>query len=153
MGLYGFSELFPASLKLLPIFIIPGCVVGLFIIMPLIGRWFIGYVFSSLVILGLLIGNFVLTAQVANHDAANEDHQIALQEGDALAKRAKELVRGPQGIPATGALTLLRNDPKTVGPKLFKQHCRQLSRPYRCQGRGYQGGRIECTEFVRLRYA
>jgi ubiquinol-cytochrome c reductase cytochrome b subunit len=39
------------------------------------------------------------------------------------AERAVELAGGPSGIPPTGALSLLRTDPKTQGPKLFRQHC------------------------------
>lgn len=126
MGLYGFAEWFPQKyewMKLIPIFIIPGCIVGLFALMPLIGRWFIGYLFSSLVVLALLAGNIYFALHVVNRDAADEAHQAALKDGRLKADRAIELVRGPLGIPPTGALTLLRNDPKTVGPQLFKQHC------------------------------
>ena len=126
MGLYGFAEWFPQPfelMKLFPIFIIPGCVVGLFLLMPLIGRWFIGYLLSSFIVVGLLAGNIYFAIHVIERDAADEKHQAALKEGAELAERAKVLARGPQGIPPTGALTLMRNDPKTVGPKLFKQHC------------------------------
>ena len=34
-----------------------------------------------------------------------------------------ELIRHNEGIPPTGALSLLRNDPKTQGPRLFTQNC------------------------------
>jgi ubiquinol-cytochrome c reductase cytochrome b subunit len=33
------------------------------------------------------------------------------------------LAGSPDGIPPTGALALLRSDPKTQGPKLFRRHC------------------------------
>jgi ubiquinol-cytochrome c reductase cytochrome b subunit len=39
------------------------------------------------------------------------------------AERAVELAGAPSGIPPTGALSMLRADPKTQGPKLFQQHC------------------------------
>jgi len=35
----------------------------------------------------------------------------------------KVLARSPEGIPVSGAMALLRNDAKTQGPRLFKQHC------------------------------
>ncbi len=127
MGLYGFAEWFPAGesrvLKLFPIFIIPGCIVVLLLLIPLICRWFVGYLVGSAVIVVLLAANFFFALHIVNRDVADEKHQLALQEGRQRADRALELVRGPMGIPPTGALTLLRNDPKTVGPELFKQHC------------------------------
>jgi quinol-cytochrome oxidoreductase complex cytochrome b subunit/mono/diheme cytochrome c family protein len=38
-------------------------------------------------------------------------------------ERAVELAGGPDKIPATGALDMLRHDPLTIGPRLFQQHC------------------------------
>ncbi|MFM9082175.1 MAG: c-type cytochrome, partial [Opitutaceae bacterium] len=44
------------------------------------------------------------------------------------ARRVIELARSPAGIPPTGAVTLLRNDPLTQGPKLFAKHCASCHR-------------------------
>ena len=57
------------------------------------------------------------------HDAHNDDHQAALAEGHAQAVRVKQLARSPEGIPISGALSLLRNDPKTQGPVLYQKQC------------------------------
>jgi ubiquinol-cytochrome c reductase cytochrome b subunit len=40
----------------------------------------------------------------------------------------KELAEAPGGIPTSGALTLLRNDPFTQGPKLFAKNCASCHR-------------------------
>ena len=41
-----------------------------------------------------------------------------------------------KGIPPAGALSMLRNDPKTQGPKLFKQHCAACHDHADAQGKG-----------------
>jgi ubiquinol-cytochrome c reductase cytochrome b subunit len=123
MGLYGFSNLFPGHLKLLPIFVIPGTLVLLFLLMPFVGRLKIGHAFNVLLTLGLLAGNGALSYMVYAHDRENEEHQLALATGNQESERVIELIRSNDGIPVSGALTLLRDDPKTQGPKLFRQHC------------------------------
>lgn len=123
MGLYGFSNLFPGHLKVLPIFVITSCVLVLFLLMPFIGRNRFGHVFNVMVTLFLLVGNGALSYMVYAHDRDNEAHQLALKIGKQDADRVKELIQAKGGIPVEGALTLLRNDAKTQGPKLFRQHC------------------------------
>jgi quinol-cytochrome oxidoreductase complex cytochrome b subunit/mono/diheme cytochrome c family protein len=51
------------------------------------------------------------------------EHLQHLSEGHREALRARELAAGPHKIPPTGALTLMREDPKTVGPRLFAKYC------------------------------
>ncbi len=121
LGLYGFADLFPAELKILPIFVIPGALVLLFGLMPFVGRFKLGHVFNIFFVLFLLAGNTVLSVWILNHDKHNENHQAALLHAEEAAVRVKVLAKG--GIPVGGALTLLREDPKTQGPKLFKRHC------------------------------
>jgi ubiquinol-cytochrome c reductase cytochrome b subunit len=47
----------------------------------------------------------------------------AVAAAEADAERIVVLANAPTGIPPTGALSLLRGDAKTQGPKLFRQHC------------------------------
>jgi ubiquinol-cytochrome c reductase cytochrome b subunit len=91
--------------------------------MPFVGRTLPGHVFNVALLLAVLAGLVALSSRVIAHDRANEKHQQALAAGRADARRAVELARSPQGIPVSGAVTLLRNDPKTQGPKLFQQYC------------------------------
>lgn len=123
LGLYGFADLFPAELKILPIFVIPGALVLAFLLMPFVGQFKLGHVLNVFFVLFLLAGNAVLSFQILNHDKHNEKHQAALREADETAARVKLLAKGAGGIPVGGALTLLREDPKTQGPIIFKQHC------------------------------
>ena len=110
-------------MKLLPFFIIPTTIAILYYLMPFYGKFVVGRIFSILLTLFLLGGNFYLTYAMYAHDAVNEAHQAVIAEERRTADRACELIRENGGIPVAGALELLNNDPMTQGPKLFKQHC------------------------------
>ncbi|MBN2292960.1 MAG: cytochrome b N-terminal domain-containing protein [Pirellulales bacterium] len=136
LGLYGFADMFPAALKILPIFVIPGLLVLAFLVMPFLGQFKIGHVFNVFFVIFLLAGNAVLSFQVLIHDKHNEKHQAALREAEEAAARVKVLAKSKGGIPVGGALTLLREDPKTQGPMIFKQHCASCHDCVDSQGNG-----------------
>lgn len=48
---------------------------------------------------------------------------LSVEDAEIEAHRVIELASGPGRIPASGAVTLLRDDPRTQGPKLFAAHC------------------------------
>jgi len=56
------------------------------------------------------------------------------------AERVKELAHSPMGIPSSGAITLLRQDPLTQGPKLFAKNCASC---HRYDGHNGMGKSIE----------
>jgi ubiquinol-cytochrome c reductase cytochrome b subunit len=53
----------------------------------------------------------------------SEDYLRAVARANEEAERAKELAGGAERIPPTGALSMLREDSKTQGGRLFYQHC------------------------------
>jgi ubiquinol-cytochrome c reductase cytochrome b subunit len=108
--------------EIVPIFVIPGVVVLLVAVMPWIGKRPAGHAFNVTLTGLLLVSLAVLSWQSWRHDAADPRHQAALAAGHAEANRVRELA-AIEGIPADGALALLAADPKTLGPKLFQQHC------------------------------
>jgi len=138
-ALYYFSTLkcFPGTMKYLPIFVIPSCLAFYFYLVPFIGRikWTIGQVgnapltfhlghyFNVTATLGLFCAVAFMTFMSYEHDAHLEDYQRDLKIAERKAERAIELALAPTGIPPTGALSLLLNDPKTQGPILYAQHC------------------------------
>ena len=122
-GLYQLSNMFEGSQKLIPIFIIPALLVLALAAMPILGRFHLGHLVSIVVMLVLVVGMGYLTFASYRHDRQSEPYGAAVAEGKQHAARVKELAASPTGIPATGALTLLREDPKTQGPVLFGQHC------------------------------
>ena len=104
-------------------FVIPGVVATIVFLMPFIGRKRIGHIFN-LVFLVLVLGGFVHYTLVAyTHDWTSEEHQAAVKAAHRDADRIKVLATGPAGIPPEGAITLLRNDALTQGPRLFSQNC------------------------------
>ena len=53
----------------------------------------------------------------------SKDYLEAVEQAQTDAERVTTLASAETRIPASGAITLLRNDPKTQGPKLFAKHC------------------------------
>jgi ubiquinol-cytochrome c reductase cytochrome b subunit len=134
LALYELSNLFPGELKIVPIFVIPGFITMVIFLMPFIakllpvslpvlGRSTIGQLANVVFVLLLIVAAVVLSLRVIQHDRSNDKHQAALEAGREQAERVVQLARSPTGIPVTGALTLLRNDPKIQGPRLYRQHC------------------------------
>jgi ubiquinol-cytochrome c reductase cytochrome b subunit len=108
--------------------IVPGLVMLSLFLMPFIGRWELGHRFNVVWTFALLIGAGILTALAwrADHNGTTPASQHYLEAVAATheeAQRVVELADSPTGIPPTGALSLLRSDPKTQGPKLFRRHC------------------------------
>ena len=108
--------------------VVPGLVMCSLFLMPFIGHWKLGHRFNVVWTCALLVGASVLTALAwrEDHNGTTPESQhylAAVADAEAEAERAVELAGSPTGIPPTGALSLLRSDPKTQGPKLFRQHC------------------------------
>jgi len=81
-------------------------------------------------------GIVALTVMAFYEDANDKGHQAALAEAHRDAQRAAELAAGPDKIPVEGAVSLLRKDPFTQGPRLFAQHCSSCHRYNGHDGRG-----------------
>ncbi len=134
MFLFELLKYFPASKTFLGLnlevwgaMILPGLMIGLIVAMPWIGNWRLGHRFN-LGVLAVGLGFFgVFTWLGYQKDGANASFQAAKIAAEQQAERVVELAK-LRGIPPTGALTLLREDPLTQGPKLFAQHCASCHR-------------------------
>jgi ubiquinol-cytochrome c reductase cytochrome b subunit len=120
-----YLEVFPPIVGAI---VVPGLVMVSLFLMPIIGRWNLGHRFNVLWTFALLIGAGILTALALRADLNGQtDHSqhflAAVADAHEKAERAVVLAGSPTGIPPTGVLTMLRADPKTQGPKLFRQHC------------------------------
>ena len=130
-ALYHFSNLFPGNQKMLPIFIIPGCLALYVFLIPIIGhfklgRAAVGHYFNVAAMLFLFSAFCYLTYASYHHDyidAAMQKFRDDEAKAEKLAKRSIELCLAPTGIPPTGALTLIKNDPWLQGPILYERHC------------------------------
>ena len=100
---------------------IPGLLMLVVFLMPWLGRWRLGHRFNVGFLFALLAGAGFLTWQAKVEDRGDHTYQAAVQAADAQSERVRALAASPSGIPTSGAVTLLRNDPLTQGPKLFSQ--------------------------------
>ena len=119
------TDLFPGEQKFIPIFVITGGVVMYVFLIPVIGRLFIGHCFNVLTVSALFGSLCYLTYESYYHDYIDPSMQSfreAESEAERRAERIIELCLA-QGIPLTGALTLVQSDPFLQGPVLYKQHC------------------------------
>lgn len=118
--------------------IVPGVIMGIIAVMPLterlLGRF--GHQVNKGFMWLLAAGVLALTVLAFYEDANDRGHQAALAEAHRDAGRAIELASGPDKIPVEGAVTLLRRDPFTQGPRLFAQHCASCHRWNGHDGRG-----------------
>ena len=95
--------------------------------MPFIGNWKLGHRFNIALTFALLAGATFLTVLALNEDAADKNYQAAVKAAEFEGHRAAELAK-EFGIPPTGALSLLKDDARTQGPKLFARHCASCHR-------------------------
>ncbi|MDZ4657368.1 MAG: cytochrome b N-terminal domain-containing protein [Bythopirellula sp.] len=137
--LFQFLKWFPGELEVWGAFVIPGVVVSVLFLMPWIGRSRAGHKFNVGLLVVVLGGIALLTAQAINDDnyakwherteanAEKFDASVAFLEAKVAAKRDAErviaLARSAERIPPTGALSLMAADPFLQGPRLFAQYC------------------------------
>jgi ubiquinol-cytochrome c reductase cytochrome b subunit len=103
--------------------VVPGLVMVVLALMPFIGRTKVGHWFNCAFLFALLAGAATLTGLAIHEDRDKKDYLEAVADAQVQAERVVMLARGPQGIPPAGAATLLRNDAKTQGPRLFGRWC------------------------------
>ena len=126
--LFELLKYFPGESEIIGAIILPGAAVGFMFMMPYLGQWKLGHRFNLAFVFGGLAGAGLLTWMAMKQDRNDPNFQRALRDSHQQAARAIELSRGPAGIPVTGAVTLLREDPFIQGPKLFAKNCASCHR-------------------------
>ena len=119
-------EIFAGEKKIIPIFVIPGLLMGYVFLLPFIGRVKVLHWFNVFAVACLFVGFCYLTGASYHHDyfdPAMESYRRDENNARKAAERTIELALAPDGIPPAGILALLANDPKTRGPALYEQHC------------------------------
>ncbi|MDB6024350.1 MAG: menaquinol-cytochrome reductase [Verrucomicrobiales bacterium] len=126
--LFQFLKYFPGGTEIWGAIVIPTILMGALIAMPIFGRWKLGHRFNVGFLFALVAGAALLTYLAKNEDSKNADYVVAVKQAEEDAKRVKELAQSPLGIPPAGAVTLLRSDAFTQGPKLFAKNCANCHR-------------------------
>src|SRR5205814_6222667 len=121
--LFEFLKFFPGGTEIWGAIVIPGLIMLIIFLMPIVGRWNLGHRFNVGLSFSLLGGVVFLTFLAMTKDRRDPAYKSAVEEARRSAERVKVLAQSPSGIPREGAVTLLRNDPLTQGPKLFSKNC------------------------------
>ncbi len=114
--------------------VLPGVLMLLLFLMPIIayirgGHYFnVAYLWAVLAV-ALGLTGLAVYEDWYQDDADSREFRAAVQEARDDGERAVALAQGPAGIPADGAITLLRKDPLTQGPRLFRTYCADCHQP------------------------
>jgi ubiquinol-cytochrome c reductase cytochrome b subunit len=135
--LFELLKYFPGGTEVWGAIVIPGVLMLVLAVMPFIGNWKLGHRFNVMYLWAMLVGVGVLTALAIKADRGDPEYARALANAKRDAARVVELAKSPDGIPVSGAVTLLRNDALTQGPKIFAKNCASC---HRYDGHDGQGG-------------
>jgi ubiquinol-cytochrome c reductase cytochrome b subunit len=126
--LFQLLKYFPGGTEIIGAIIIPTLLMAVLVAMPYLGRWKLGHRFNVGFLWALLAGVGLLTYLAVNEDRQKPEYRVAVAAAEREAERAVVLAQSESGIPPTGAVTLLRDDPLTQGPKLFAKNCASCHR-------------------------
>jgi ubiquinol-cytochrome c reductase cytochrome b subunit len=136
--LFQFLKYFPGGTEVLGAIIIPSVLLLVVFAMPFLGKWRLGHRFNLGMLWSLIAGVGLLTWLAMNEDRRNPDYVAGLKAAGFEAHRVMELAQSPAGISQLGAVSLLRTDPLTQGPKLFARNCASCHRYEGHDGLGRQ---------------
>ena len=122
LSLYQFLKYFPGETEVYGAVVIPSLIVGVFVLLPFLGRRRWGHAFCLSMTFGVLGVATFLTLAAIREDRSNPIYQKGVLDAEGRAQRVVELAH-LQGIPSEGAVQLLRRDPQTQGPILFRNNC------------------------------
>ena len=126
--LFELLKYFPGGTEVWGAIVIPGLLLVVLAAMPFIGNWKLGHRFNVGFLWAVLAGVGVLTVLALKADRDNPDYALAVRTAARDAERVIVLAQSPAGIPPTGAVSLLRNDAFTQGPKIFAKNCASCHR-------------------------
>ena len=113
--------------------VIPGALMGVIALMPLIARIKGGHRFNVAFLILMTLGAGGLTGVALYEDwyadtPDGRSFRAAVAQAHKDGERAVALAKAPAGIPPEGAISLLLNDPLTQGPRLFQTRCSDCHR-------------------------
>ncbi|MEM1062167.1 MAG: cytochrome b N-terminal domain-containing protein, partial [Planctomycetota bacterium] len=123
--LFELRTYFPPALEFVATQVLPGAVIGLLVLWPWLDRYVPGVKFFAvrgvLTVAALAVWA-VLTAIPVRRDIEDPHVAEVAKESELIAERAVFLA-STLGVPPTGAVTLLEEDPLIAGERLFVEHC------------------------------
>ena len=147
--LYQFLKYFPGESEVYGAIVIPCVMIGVLVLFPFLGRLQWGHAFCVGMTFALLTGVIFLSVAAIREDKADFLYQKGVADAQRKARRAIELAHS-EGIPTQGAVELLRRDPLTQGPTLFRDNCATCHRWDGHDGTGLPVVEIRDSKKVRL---
>lgn len=138
LPLFQWLKHFPSGTEVVGAIVAPGTLAVLVALMPIVARWRMGHRFNLSLLVTVLLAIGMLMRQAVIEDRRDPDFVAAREHAATDAARVRELAATEVGIPPTGALTLLRADPLTQGPRIFASACASC---HRYDGHDGLGGR------------
>ena len=124
--LFQLLKYFPGRTEIIGAIFLPTLLMVVLVAMPFIGKWKLGHRFNVGFVWVMLAGAGLLTVLAMRDDRNDPDYVASVETAERDAVRAVELAGN--GIPVTGALTLMREDALTQGPRLFSRNCASCHR-------------------------
>ena len=119
--LFQFLKYFPGRTEVIGAIVLPTLLLLVLVAMPFIGKWKLGHRFNVGFLSVMLGGAALLTWVSVTADKSDPDFLAAAETAQRDGARAVELAN--HGIPITGAMTLMREDALTQGPRIFSRNC------------------------------
>lgn len=124
--LFQLLKYFPGNAEIIGAIVLPTLSLVVLVAIPILGRWKLGHRFNLGFVGVMLFGIALLSWQAVAADRNDAEFQVARVGAARDAARAVELANG--GVPITGALSLVRDDAYTQGPRLFSRNCASCHR-------------------------
>lgn len=124
--LFQLLKYFPGKTEIIGAIVLPSVILLVIVLIPIFGKWQLGHRFNLGFLGVMLAGIALLTWQAKAADGTDTEFQTAKAVAARDAARAVELANG--GVPITGALSLVRNDAYTQGPRVFSRNCSSCHR-------------------------
>ncbi|MEO7999644.1 MAG: cytochrome b N-terminal domain-containing protein, partial [Gemmatimonadaceae bacterium] len=135
--LFQFLKYFPGSAEIVGAIIVPMLLMVVLVAMPYFGKWKLGHRFNLGFLIAMLGGATLLTWLAVRAD--KNDPEYIASEVAAEKDAARAVVLADAGVPISGALTLMREDAYTQGPRIFSRNC---SSCHRYEGHDGLGGEL-----------
>lgn len=121
--LFQMLKYFPGKYEVIGAMVVPGVVLGILFLMPFIAKIRGGHRANVGFVSVLLAACLALTLIALDADRKNASYNAAVAQAHRDAERIVVLAQSPNGIGPQGALSLLKADAFTQGPRLFAKNC------------------------------
>ena len=123
--LFELRRYFSGETEFVATMVVPTLMLSVLMLVPFLDRILtrrVDRICRILIVATYVTGWGCLTYLSFRGDWNDREYMASCREFEVLSARARELAR-TEPIPATGAIELLRHDPRTQGPRIFSRNC------------------------------